>query len=307
MPPDHVHSQDSADWIAVDWGTSALRVWRMRGAQALDTRRSAAGMGTLRPDGFEPALLDLIADWLGDQPMPVLACGMVGAKQGWSEAGYRAVPCAALGAPFHSVRPAHPGFDLHIVPGLSQAAPADVMRGEETQIAGYLALHPGFAGTIGLPGTHMKWAQVAAGQVTGFTTTLTGEMFALLSGQSVLRHGLGAGWEAEAFAEGVCAMRDAPQRFAADLFGIRARGLLGQESPDAARARLSGLVIGLDLAAVGPFRAGQPVVLIGEGGLADLYAEALALSGVAAEKTSGDAITLAGLTRAHALLQETHP
>ena len=39
----------SADWIAVDWGTSSLRVWAMSGAQSLAARRSDEGMGTLPP------------------------------------------------------------------------------------------------------------------------------------------------------------------------------------------------------------------------------------------------------------------
>lgn len=295
------------DWIAVDWGTSALRVWRMRGSDAQEARRSDAGMGKLGRDGFEPALLELIADWITGAPIPVLACGMVGAKQGWSEAGYRAVPCNPLGAPFHAVQSNHPGLAVQIIPGLSQSDPADVMRGEETQIAGCLALDPGFSGTIGLPGTHMKWAQVSNGVVTGFTTTLTGELFALLSQGSVLRHGLGQGWDDAAFAYGVLAMQAAPAGFATALFGIRARGLLGQESPDAARARLSGLVIGLELAATAAIWAGQPVTLIGEGRLADLYAQALALHGVQAAKMDNEATTLAGLIHARALLQEMQP
>ena len=66
------------------------------------------------------------------------------------------------------------------------------MRGEETQIAGALSLMPGFDGVLCLPGTHSKWAQICAGEVVSFQTFMTGEMFALLSEQSVLRHGLQA-------------------------------------------------------------------------------------------------------------------
>ena len=54
------------------------------------------------------------------------------------------------------------------------------MRGEETQIAGALALLPDFDGVFCLPGTHSKWAHVSAGEVVSFQTYMTGELFALL-------------------------------------------------------------------------------------------------------------------------------
>ncbi len=77
-------------WIAVDWGTSQLRAWLMRGdGHILERRQSDAGMGTLARDGFEPALRALVGDAL---PAPVLACGMVGSRQGWIEAPYLQPP-----------------------------------------------------------------------------------------------------------------------------------------------------------------------------------------------------------------------
>lgn len=49
------------------------------------------------------------------------------------------------------------------------------MRGEEIQIAGYLAEKPDFDGVICLPGTHTKWVRISAGEIVGFATFLTGE------------------------------------------------------------------------------------------------------------------------------------
>ena len=75
------------DWIAVDWGTTNLRAFAMAADGAvLAEAASDDGMGALARDGFEPALLALIAPWLAAGPVPVLACGMVGARQGWVEA-----------------------------------------------------------------------------------------------------------------------------------------------------------------------------------------------------------------------------
>ena len=70
------------EWIAVDWGTTSLRAWRMsHEGEILDHATSSDGMGSLAPDQFEPALLALIGDWLRpDQVTTVIACGMVGAR-----------------------------------------------------------------------------------------------------------------------------------------------------------------------------------------------------------------------------------
>lgn len=89
MPPDRI----AVDWIAVDWGTSNLRAWAMGAEGILASAESADGMGRLSRDDFEPALMRLVGPWLTGGPVPVVACGMVGARQGWTEAPYRPVPC----------------------------------------------------------------------------------------------------------------------------------------------------------------------------------------------------------------------
>lgn len=280
-------------WIAVDWGTSQLRAWLMRGdGNILERRQSDAGMGTLARDGFEPALRALVGDAL---PAPVLACGMVGSRQGWVEAPYSTTPCAPPGA---AEAVAVPGMNVRILPGVKQDRPADVMRGEETQIAGYLATHPGFDGVICLPGTHTKWVHISAGEIVSFRTAMTGEMFALLSRHSVLRHSVGTGWDADSFAAGVDQAISRPEALAASLFSLRAEGLLDGLTPDAARARLSGLLIGAELAAMRPYWLGRDVSLIGAESLSRAYADALALQSVPCQSTGVENMTLAGLTAA---------
>lgn len=294
----------AADWIAVDWGTSHLRAWAMQGAQPVAQAQSDKGMGALAPGGFEPALLEVIAPWLGPGGVTqVIACGMVGSRQGWVEAPYRAVPCACIdGAPVQA--PTQDArLDVRVVPGLKQASPADVMRGEETQIAGFLALNPGWDGVICLPGTHSKWVHVSAGEVISFQTFLTGEMFALLASQSVLRHSLG-GWDGAGFAEGLALSLDRPERLMARLFALRAEGLLQDLSPARARARLSGLLIGAELAAAKPYWLGQRVAILGEAALAQLYATALETRDVPVVVQDVTRCTLAGLAAVRAALKE---
>lgn len=283
-------------WIAVDWGTSNLRAWAMDADGAvLASAESGCGMGTLARDEFEAALLDLITPWLGADPVEIIACGMVGSRQGWAEAAYRTVPCAPVEDGLTIVAAGDPRLRVRIIPGLRQTDPADVMRGEETQIAGWLAQSPNFDGVLCLPGTHSKWVQISAGEVVSFRTYMTGEMFAALSGHTVLRHSLGEGWDPDVFETAVSTALSNPERIANRLFSIRAESLIADLGGAAATARLSGLLIGAELAGARPYWLGQNVVVIGSGTLAGRYREALALQGVQAEVHAADPLTRAGL------------
>jgi len=294
----------AVDWIAVEWGTTHLRAWLI-GAGAPRLLTSDRGMGTLERDGVEPALLELVGDHLSG-PTPVIACGLVGGRQGWVETAYAKVPCAPPGITQATRVPTqNPHLDLYILPGVSQNAPADVMRGEETQIAGFLSQQPDFDGVICLPGTHTKWVHISAGEIVSFQTVMTGELFALLSTESVLRHSIGDGWDAAAFDAAVSEAISRPQAIAAKLFTLRAESLLHDQSPDVARARLSGLLVGLELAATKPYWLGQNIALIGTADLNRLYAAAMAAQGLTPVSQTGDDLTLAGLTAAYETLKDT--
>jgi 2-dehydro-3-deoxygalactonokinase len=291
------------DWIALDWGTSNLRGWAMQGAQVLDTAQSDQGMGTLDRDGFASALDALVAHWRVSKDTPIIACGMVGSRQGWAEAPYRAVPCAPLSVEMTAVASTR---NVHIIPGLRQVTPADVMRGEETQIAGFLALNDGWDGVICLPGTHTKWVQVSAGEVISFQTYMTGEMFALLSGSSVLRHSVqGDGWDSQAFDNAVEEALTKPEKLAARLFSIRADDLLDGTPADTSRARLSGLLIGAELAASKPYWLGTNIAILGAEATAKHYTRALQTQGASATLADTARMTLAGLTAAYRHLKGT--
>jgi len=286
------------DWIAADWGTSHLRVWGLAGARVIHSAQSDKGMNTLTPAQFEAALLDLVQDWLPEgQVTPVVACGMVGSRQGWIEAPYRAVPCTPLDASLALAPTRDPRLKVAIISGLKQPKPADVMRGEETQIAGHLALNPDWDGVICLPGTHSKWVHVSAGEVVSFQTFLTGEMFRLLAEHSVLRHGL-AGWQDAGFTEGVAQGIERPERLLSRLFSLRAEGLLAGLDPGTARARLSGFLIGAEIAAAKPYWLGQRVAILGDDALAKLYATALGSLSVPVTRHNATEATLSGLSAA---------
>ncbi|MEM9318892.1 MAG: 2-dehydro-3-deoxygalactonokinase [Pseudomonadota bacterium] len=295
-------------WIAVDWGTSRLRAWAMgRNDGVLAEAASDDGMSAVGPTGFEPALLRLIEPWLSATTIPVLCCGMVGARQGWQEAPYVPVP----------VKPAHlspirvPGTDprlsVFILPGLSQAAPADVMRGEETQISGFLAADPDFDGVLCLPGTHAKWTRLSAGEVVSFQTAMTGELYQLIAHRSVVRHVLAeqtGALDGAAFDDAVAEALSQPETLAQRLFGLRAGAVLHDVAPDTTRSRLSGLLIGAELASTKPYWLGQAVALAAEPYLAEMYARALAAQGVDVRLEEAGQLTRRGLAAAFQALNE---
>jgi len=218
-------------WIAVDWGTTHCRAWAMSVQNApLDSASSSDGMSAVRAGQFEATLLSLIAHWLiDDRTTDVLACGMVGARQGWMEVPYATVPCSPVQFDKAVTVPATDSrIRVQLLPGLSQPSPADVMRGEETQIAGLLSEQPEFSGTICMPGTHTKWVRIANGSVSQFKSCMTGELFALLEQQSVLKHSLNSeGFDQNAFDQTIAAIGASTERAGlSDLFSIRASSLL---------------------------------------------------------------------------------
>jgi 2-dehydro-3-deoxygalactonokinase len=234
-----------------------------------------------------------VGDWL---PAPVLAAGMVGARQGWFEAPYRPVPCPPLGSPV-----AVPGdMDVRIVPGLSQTRPhPDVMRGEEVQVAGFLASDSDFDGTICLPGTHTKWVHVSAGEGVSFRTAMTGELFATLTAHTVLRHSLGGdGWSEAPFLDAVSGALSRPESLTARMFELRAADLLHGQDATTARSILSGLLIGAELAATRAWWLGRETALIGADAPSKAYAVALEMQGVPTRRMPADVATVAGLAAA---------
>jgi 2-dehydro-3-deoxygalactonokinase len=293
-----------ADWIAVDWGTSNMRAWAMSASgTVLAEACSDKGVAQLARDQFEPALLAVVGGWIAG-PTTVVACGMVGSRQGWVEAPYAAVPCATLPGGLAQAATQEAALSVHVIPGIKQIAPADVMRGEETQISGFLSRNPGWDGVICLPGTHTKWVHISADEVVSFQTFMTGELFATISEQTVLRHSIATdGWDNDAFLAGLDTTLARPERLASRLFSLRAEGLLHGLEGASARARLSGLLIGAELAGSKPYWLGQQIAVIGDNNLSKIYVDALATQGAPATQVNATSVTLAGLTAAYQRLK----
>jgi 2-dehydro-3-deoxygalactonokinase len=294
-------------FAAVDWGTTRFRAWLLDVAgEIVAERRSDEGLLAVPRERFAAVLEEHLAAMGAAASLPVMMCGMAGSRQGWIEAPY-----VATSARFDDILGgaiAVPGArrDVRIVPGVAQRERQrpDVMRGEETQLAGIASLH-GAELLVCMPGTHCKWVRIVDGAVARFQTWLTGELFSVLSAHSILRHALGAtpskvSPDDPVFGEWLDDGLAHPGDAVSHLFRIRASTLLLDMPPDGAAAALSGLLIGNE---VGSARtqfadAGSDIVLVASGPLGDLYAEALARAGYTVTKVDAEQAVRKGLLEA---------
>jgi 2-dehydro-3-deoxygalactonokinase len=277
--------------IAVDWGTSSFRAYRLDADGGILDRRSAPlGIMQIEDARFAKALESQVGDWLAAGEAQVVMSGMIGSRQGWLEVPYASCPARVdqIVAGVREVR--WEGHRAWIAPGLSTRDPAsvpDVMRGEETQIMGVLDQLPASA-WICLPGTHSKWVEVRDGTVVRFSTHMTGEVFALLRAHSILGRMMSdAPTDPQWFAAGVRRAQDSGGLLH-HLFGVRAQGLFGELPDEVSASYLSGILIGHELVAARS--ASSAVFLLGAKTLVEPYQHALRQFGREATVLDPDAV-----------------
>src|SRR5215216_3825818 len=294
-----------AAYVAVDWGTSSFRLWLVdRAGNVLGERRSHEGMMAAGKLGFATVLQSHL-DAVGAAPgLPVIVCGMAGARQGWVEAGYVDTPARLASIPEHAVAVPGQDRDIRILPGIAQRDPKapDVMRGEETQLLGVLGLDAADEVVVCMPGTHSKWVRANGGMVERFATFMTGELFDVVSRETILSHAVAGADQAEdidTFRSAVMAAFKWPAFAANLLFQVRSGQLLYGGKPAAAREKISGTLIGLELAAglAGEGRSAG-ITLVASGRLQMLYRLAFETVSVPVRSIEAEDAVLRGLSMA---------
>ena len=280
--------------IAVDWGTSNFRAFRINAAGAMVARCSSP-QGILRvgKGNFETALRAEVAAWLEEGEDHILLCGMVGSRQGWVEADYLRCPVGIEELAASLVRVPFFGAKVLLVPGVMGPAAADVpelMRGEETAAMGILDVGAG-AGLVCFPGTHSKWIELSDRGIVSFTTSMTGDVYSALCKCTILERTMtnGTATDEAAFRDGVLRSADSGGLLH-HLFGVRTRVLMGQLREEASASYLSGLLIGHEVRATMPH--GARVVLVGAAQLCGLYVQAIEACGGEAAPAEEDAAAL---------------
>ena len=276
--------------IALDWGTTNVRAALLDNqGQLLDERRGESGVGSFSKEQFAGRFDELSAGW---PVVPVIAAGMVGSRQGWQEADY--LPCPASTDDLANALTTfdHSGRTISIIPGikLDDGNRFDVMRGEESQLAGHLISEPEFTGIIVMPGTHSKWVHLDDGKIVSFRTYMTGEIFEAISDHTILRHSVTApDGPNHYFSEKVTALVQNGGSIEGDIFGLRARHLLDNCDAGRLRQELSALLIMAELRAgqMDGFALGDEVILIGAEELTAFYETALSALGKKSRRIKG--------------------
>lgn len=304
------HTLCKAYCALVDWGTTSFRLWVVdESGVVLAESRGREGMLHAAEAGFDLVLERHLQQLNVPAGLPVVICGMAGARQGWIEAAYLATPTRLDDIAANATIVTRRNADTRILPGLSHGDPAmpSVMRGEETQLMG-LALEQG-AALVCMPGTHCKWVEISDGTVTGFSTFMTGELFDVLASHSILKHAIdhGAGkmQPDTGFLSAVKTGFDNPDTAWAQIFALRAAQLLGLSQQEDGAGFLSGLLIGAEIgAALKLHPASERLILVASGQLAELYTAGLRHVGLQAELHDAEAATRKGLlAAAHAIMK----
>ncbi|MEP0941947.1 MAG: 2-dehydro-3-deoxygalactonokinase [Rhizobiaceae bacterium] len=273
--------------IVLDWGTTNVRLALLDNhGVVVEERRGESGVGSFTQAEFE-AHFDRLTD--GWPKVPAIAAGMVGSRQGWQEAAYLPCPASTGDLADGLRRFTHNGREILIVPGLAlnNGNRFDVMRGEESQIAGFLNQNPNYAGVLLMPGTHSKWVQIEGARIVNFQTYMTGEVFEAISKHTILRHSLSDDSTAgndegkTVFKNKVQELASNPTSSEGNLFGLRARHLLEGCKTEHLRQELSAILIMAELKAgrADGFELNDDISLIGSSDLTGLYNIAFAALG----------------------------
>lgn len=267
--------------IAVDWGTSNFRAFRLDEKGAILERRSSP-LGILRIGGagFTETLKSQIGAWLHAGETRILLCGMVGSRQGWMEAPYLPCPVGSHDLAKGVVKVPFDGAEALLVPGVvgpdSDGVP-EVMRGEETEAMGILDSCGG-EGIACFPGTHTKWITLQERRITSFVTCMTGELYEALRSCTILKRTMvaDAPFDEQAFHRGVDRSKDSGGLLH-HLFGVRTLTLRNLLKDEASPSYLSGLLIGHEVRSSMPEPAF--VHLVGAVDLCSYYARAIQACG----------------------------
>ncbi len=195
--------------------------------------------------------------------------------------GLARVSCGGAGAPEVAVPALLPGAPGYVappgaLPAYVQAEPRGRLGCAVARAAGLLAERPDFDGVACIVGPRCHWLRISAGELVAFRSSLTGRLIAAF----------GAPDTGEGFDAALSRSLSRPQALAADLAVAELSGQAGA---------ITGHLVGADLAAARPWWLGMELVVIGEGALAEAYAQGLSAQGAAPGRMGGEAALLAGL------------
>lgn len=289
------------DIITIDWGGSNFRLQVINiGGELLYTNTQPVGINRYPFQALETFLINVISQLPSQYSQaPIVMCGAVGSNIGLREVPYVECPINPVNLALHLVPVKIGPVSAYIVPGLKTYARAklpDVMRGEETQVLGWMQQASKTElqdALLCLPGTHSKWVRVKNGELVDFYSAFSGELYNSLCTQSLLISGPQVQDE-DAFNTGVKV--NTPDASLLNLlFSTRSRMLVGEQQKNASAAYLSGVLIGAEVkAALDLYGSNKLIHIIGSDDLVARYASAIRQSGGTSNTYQGSLMVAQG-------------
>ena len=198
--------------------------------------------------------------------IPIIISGMASSNIGMIELPYAELPVEINGTGLF-IQSFEDSVDLGPIMLISGVRTnADIMRGEEVQVIGACGTRSNISELFILPGTHSKHVRTYDNRITDLKTYMTGELFQLLSVNSILSNSIDVtgdsntpGWE-NFFEEGV--MQSIKSGVLENLFGLRVAHIFNKRTAQQNGYYLNGLLIGSELKNILATRE-QQIVLVG--------------------------------------------
>lgn len=283
--------------LSCDWGTSnfRLRLWNNEAnavegefksdngihkiSSQINERDNSATNRTIYFKEYLKTALGNLSESTGQNidHIPIIASGMISSSIGMKELPYSTLPFDISGKSLenHFIQ-ADTDFphDLLIISGVCNTN--DVMRGEETELVGIATTLKSELENLVfiMPGTHSKHIYVNNGKVVDFQTFMTGEVFALLTQNSILKNSISPpdNQPIESyknhFIDGLSQSLEKP--ILQSLFSVRTNQLFKRKNLTENYFYLSGILIGSELKAI-KSTTSQKVIFCCNGKMKALY------------------------------------
>ena len=281
-------------FFSCDWGTSSFR---LRLIQAKDLKvlaetknshgisdtyklwQQQTGTALTRSDFYVAIVVREIRSLQQDlkittNDIPVLLSGMASSTIGMLDLPYQRLPfnLDSSDLKIESIEATAETNPFLIISGA--CTDSDVMRGEETKIVGCASIldNGDQEQLLLLPGTHPKHVVIKNNQAISFKTYMTGEVFKLLSVNSILSASVEEGGDFDdfenqrLFRDGVAASRDS--NLLHSIFMVRTNQILKKIPLRENLYYLSGLLIGAELKEL---KADVPICMVVGGVHGPLY------------------------------------
>lgn len=260
-------------FISCDWGTSHLRIRLVetKNLEVIKELKSDLGIGHISrlPDFPTNATdryhyyIDLLKKLMGQlqigaiQPgtfLPLVISGMASSSLGIKELAYRSCPYSiSHNKLFVDKTESSDDFPYNVYIISGARTEQDVMRGEETLLAGAVARADERNGLYIFPGTHSKHVVVNNDMAESIATYMTGEFFDLLCRKTVLSNSIErdeGNFDEQSFEKG---LKEGIQgNLLNSAFSVRTNTLFDKMSRKQNFHYLSGLVVATELKDISP-------------------------------------------------------